>query len=36
MVSDDHGSDPALKAFAQKTLPVVQHHPQMAEQLKAR
>jgi len=29
----DHGSDPDLKAFAQKTLPVVQDHLSMAKAL---
>jgi putative membrane protein len=30
------GEDPALKAFAQKTLPILQQHLQLAEALNAR
>jgi putative membrane protein len=30
------GQDPALKAFAQKTLPILQQHLQMAEALNAK
>jgi putative membrane protein len=32
----DQGSDPEVKAWAQKTLPALQHHLELAQQLKAK